>query len=257
MERRRVVANCTRPGPITVLPLGTENLLSKHLGLSADPEQVCQTILDGASVRLDAGQANGRLFLLMVGCGFDAEVVRRLHARRKGHIRHVSYVKPIFDSIRSYGYPELRVYCGGPGEPPVQPVGRGGRRRTSATAPIRSRWVFVANLPCYGGGLRIVPNASAADGLLDLCAFEHGSFWNGLRYLGGVVSGRHQSWDDCLSLRTGRLRIESDEPAPYQLDGDPGGVLPVEISVLPERLTVLAPRKWALRQGFQPPEPPA
>ncbi len=47
----------------------------------------------------------------MVGCGFDAEVVHRLHATRGGHISMWSYSKPIFESIRSYQYPELRAYC--------------------------------------------------------------------------------------------------------------------------------------------------
>jgi diacylglycerol kinase family enzyme len=34
-----------------------------------------------------------------------------------------------------------------------------------------------------------------------------------------------------------QISIESDEPVPYQLDGDPGGELPVTIRVLPGRLT--------------------
>ena len=45
----------------------------------------------------------------MVGCGFDAHVVRGLHAQRRGHIRHTTYIKPILASIRSYEYPEMRV----------------------------------------------------------------------------------------------------------------------------------------------------
>jgi diacylglycerol kinase family enzyme len=90
------------------------------------------------------------------------------------------------------------------------------------------------------------------DGLLDVCAFKEGSFWSGLRYLAGVLLGRHKAWSDCVSLRTRRLRIEADEPVPYQLDGDPGGYLPVEIHVLPERLSVLVSERWARRQRFQP-----
>ena len=75
-----LVANNTPLGtPISVLPLGTENLLSKYLGLTPSPDIVCQTICDGVKVQMDAGEVNGRLFLLMVGCGFDADVVRRLH----------------------------------------------------------------------------------------------------------------------------------------------------------------------------------
>ncbi len=230
------VANLTEPGvPITLLPLGTENLLAKHLGLAGDPESVCRTICGGQATRLDAGSAGGRLFLIMVSCGFDAEVVRRLHASRRGNIHHLSYAKPIWDSIRSYQYPELRVYC------ELQQGGEPVRAPGMEVEPIRARWVFVANLPRYAMGLRMVADASGTDGLLDVCTFQRGSLWHGLRYLGGVVFGRHRSWKECVIRRTRRIRIAADEPVPYQLDGDPGGQLPVEIDVLPGRLTLVVP----------------
>jgi len=235
------VANFTAPGvPIMVLPLGTENLLSKYLELKADPAFVCDTIDDGATVQLDAGRAGDRIFLLMVGCGFDADVVRRLHRERSGHIHHLSYTKPILDSIRSYQYPQLRVYC----ELPEDGHEGSGRRE------IRACWAFVANLPRYAGGLRIVPDAVGTDGLLDVCTFREGSLWYGLVYLGGVVFDQHRSWESCVTARTRRVRIEADEEVPYQLDGDPGGVLPVDIEILPGRLTLIVPRKWASEQGF-------
>ena len=34
-----------------------------------------------------------------------------LNPIRSGHISMWSYAKPIFESIRSYQYPELRIYC--------------------------------------------------------------------------------------------------------------------------------------------------
>lgn len=227
-----LVANETPLGtPISVLPLGTENLLSKYLGLTASPDDVCMTICDGARVQLDAGEVNGRIFLLMAGCGFDADVVRRLHLQRQGNIHHLAYAKPILDSIRNYEYPELRVYCEDDSGDWAEPV--------------TARWAFVVNLPRYAGGLQIVPDALGDDGLLDVCTFREGSFWNGIRYLGGVLLGQHQSFRDCRTVRSRRLKIESDASVPFQLDGDPGGTLPVEIRVLPQRMTILAPAAWS------------
>ena len=94
-----LLANSTPQGaPLAVLPLGTENLLAKHLGLIADPVAVAHVIADGFTHSFDMGDAGGRLFSLMAGCGFDAEVVRRLHIERKGNIHHLSYVKPIVEA---------------------------------------------------------------------------------------------------------------------------------------------------------------
>jgi len=47
------------------------------------------------------------------------------------------------------------------------------------------------------------------------------------------------------------VRIESDGEVPYQLDGDPGGVLPVEIAAMPGRMCALVTETWAVRHGFQ------
>jgi diacylglycerol kinase family enzyme len=237
-----LVANRTPPGtPLVVLPLGTENLLAKHLEIAADPQQVCRIIAAGCGVRLDAGRAGERIFTLMAGCGFDADVVRRLHTSRKGNIRHLSYAKPILDSIRSYPYPELRVH--------YAPADAGDG--APLTEQIAARWVFVVNLPRYAGGLSFAPQASGTDGLLDVCTFKSGSLWNGLVYLSGVMLAQHQSMQDFVRVQTRHLRIESPEAAPYQLDGDPGGDLPVEIRVLPGRLTLLVGHHWAERNGFE------
>jgi diacylglycerol kinase family enzyme len=238
-----LIANRTPPGtPLAILPLGTENLLAKYLGATADPQQLCRTIASGCLVELDAGLAGDRLFTLMAGCGFDADVVRRLHRRRTGHIHHLSYAKPILDSIRKYEYPELRVrYAPAEGT------------SDELTAEIVARWVFVVNLPRYAGGLSFAPQASGTDGLLDVCTFKAGSLWNGLVYLGGVMLGQHEAMEDFSRIKTRRLTIESTGPAPYQLDGDPGGELPVEMRVLPGRLTMLASHEWAERNGFELP----
>jgi diacylglycerol kinase family enzyme len=103
--------------------------------------------------------------------------------------------------------------------------------------------VFVLNLPRYAIGLRIAPQARGDDGLLDVCTFRNGSLVKGLWYLGGVILGQHQRWQDCAMRQVRQLRIESDVPVPYQLDGDPGGMLPLEIDVLPARVCVICPAR--------------
>jgi diacylglycerol kinase (ATP) len=233
---RLVAEHTTSQMPLGILPLGTENLLSKHLEVPAEPAEIAAMIVAGCYVQLDAGEANGKLFTLMAGCGFDADVVRRLHGERKGNIHHLSYAKPILDSIRNYDYPLLRVNYEAGGEKP---------------ACVEGRWVFVVNLPRYAGGLNIAPGASGSDGRLDICTFKEGSLWSGLLYLGEVMFGQHQLLEDFSQVQAAELRVESESPVPYQLDGDPGGELPLAVRSLPGRLRVIVSREWAEKNGYQ------
>ena len=58
----------------------------------------------------------------------------------------------------------------------------------------------------------------------------------------GSVRNRPPKTDQASRPRMAKtIRIESDVDVPYQMDGDPGGVLPVEIEVLPQRVTLVAP----------------
>jgi diacylglycerol kinase (ATP) len=215
--------------PLTLLPGGNENLLARYLGLDPEPEKLAETIALGKILKLDAGQAGDRIFLLMAGCGIDAEVVHLVHQRRTGHIRSRDYLKPLWEALRSHRYPELRVTCDDATDgnnPPVE---------------LSLRWLAVFNLPCYGGGLQLLPQADGSDAQLDLCGIRRGSFPRFLALAAAVYLRQHQRLGNWMTRKARRLRIESDAPVPYQLDGDPGGFLPLEIEVLPNRLTMIVP----------------
>ena len=221
--------------PMAIFPLGTENLLSRYLEHSADVNHLLELFERGRIVQLDAATANGRLFCLMAGIGFDAEVVRRTHAARRGNITYLNYIKPILAALRNYSYPELQISI-------LEPE----NMRTSLT----SRWAFITNIPRYAGGLRFTPEALPHDGMLNACLFQRGGLWAGFTYLAGVLTGSHTRWRETTLRQGSVIRVESREPVPYQLDGDPGGELPLEIRCLPGRLRFLVSNAWLQRHRF-------
>jgi diacylglycerol kinase family enzyme len=248
------LVNRTVPGvPLTIFPAGNENLIARHFGLGSSPEECAKAVVDGAVVQCDAGRANERIFLVMCSCGFDADVVHAVHSHRTGHVNNASYFNPIMDTIRHYDYPELHIYweegdegapdTGGKGDNPIFAKAEIG---TVPTEDNVVRWLFAFNMPCYGGGLQIAPQADATDGLLDVCTFRHGGLWHGLYYAAAVFTGTHQRLTDFATRRSGGFRVTADAKVPYQLDGDPGGFLPVNIAILPKRLTLVVPKEKAL-----------
>lgn len=239
--------------PILVMPLGTENLLAKHFGLTANIEDILAVTRSGKTVHIDAGEVNGRLFLVMFSCGFDAAVVSRMHSERKGHISRWSWAKPIWQTIQSYRYPRVRISSDNwralPTPKKVQSDGiraelQAGTPESPAGIDFEAKWVFVFNVPRYAAGLPIADHAVDDDGLLDVCTFRGGSLWLGLMYLWAIFTRSHKRHSDCRIGKCEALRLESKHEVPYQIDGDYGGVLPAEIRVIPNRVTL-----WIAAQG--------
>jgi diacylglycerol kinase (ATP) len=224
--------------PILPLPMGTENLLARYLGQSPQQAAIIDTLDNGVVVDLDLGRANGHPFLLMLSAGFDAEVVRRLHECRQGNITRASYLKPTLQAIRSYRYPEMRLYC--------------GNEVPESVAPLTCRWLFGFNLPLYALGWQLAPQADGADGEFDVCTFERGSLPHAGRYLWHVLRGSHLALTDARLTRCRTFRVEAAEPIDiaYQLDGDFGGMLPVNVEIHPGQLRLLVSRAAAEKLGF-------
>lgn len=216
------------------MPLGTENLLARQFGFSRSASRVHTTIRDGRPRLIDAGLANGRVFLIMATAGFDADVVRRLHLTRRGHIRQWSYLFPILTSVRRYSFPTLRVHVeGSPAE--------GDASSPGPCEPIECAWAMVFNLPRYGGGLQIEPEARDDDGLLDVILFRKGSLLSGLRYLTEIWLRRHLGNSSVIRMLATSVRIESESRVPFQLDGDYAGRLPLKVETRPRSVSLLMP----------------
>lgn len=223
--------------PMLNVPMGTENLLGRYLGQMPTAEAVCTTVDDGVVVSLDLGKAGDKVFLLMFSVGFDAEVIRSLHENRRGNIRRTAYLWPTLRTISGYTYPKLRIYLDSD---------------DATTSPRFCRWLFGFNLPLYALGLPIAPDAVATDGQLDLCTFERGAVWGVARYLWHVMWNAHHHLPDTGQSRARRFRVEPTTSASvaYQIDGDFGGTLPVDVEVLAGQLRLLVSRETALRLGF-------
>lgn len=224
--------------PITLLPAGTANLIAKRFKLPFNPIKSAKMIAQGQTLSLDAGWANSRLFLAMVSAGLDAEIVRRVHSAREakyrscgkegGHISYLSYLKPLLQGIRAYKFTPIQTtyYETNESQPEI----------------VEGSWSLVCNLPNYGWGVRLAPDCDEIDGKFDYCVFQGGRFCSTLaRVLAAHLWSAHRRFSSVRLGRGARFTLSAPYAVPYQLDGDPGGVLPVKIRVDPGRFTLVAP----------------
>ncbi len=209
--------------PLAILPAGTENLVAKQLQIDASPVRLVGTLLNPVIREIDVGLVGQRVFLVVVGVGFDAEVVRRLSRRRRGHITHLDYFLPAWQSFWSHHFPSLSVRADG--QVVFEDEGL----------------VFIGNMPRYGVGLSILKNAVMDDGLLDICIFRCRSRLKLLSHAFRTAWGRHLTSSDVLYLRAREIRVSSVAPVPYEVDGDDGGDLPADIRLSSQKLQILVP----------------
>ena len=212
------------PVPIAVLPLGNENLLAKEFGFTASIDALAQSILRGHNHRIDLGIVGDRCFSLMLTAGLDADVIHRVAAwRSRGgkmrRIRHWSYVAPFFSSLRNYHYPQITVEAD-------------DRVITGCLA-------MVFNLPRYGLNLPFAPAARGDDALLDYVVFQRPGLLNTLAYLRSVIHQSHSRRPDVVTGRARAIKLSSPARVPIQIDGDPAGHTPADITVLPQAIRVV------------------
>jgi diacylglycerol kinase (ATP) len=234
--------------PMTVFPAGTENLVAQQFGLRRDADALARIITQGKPRRVDVGSAGGRRFLLMVGFGFDGDVVSRHHRARLSHLGRIrptsrlAYVLPVLQSSFSYRFPKIHVQIDNQGVPEV----------------LSGTTVFLFNAPRYALGLPFVPEARDDDGWLDLLIFRDPGPFKALYYLWKVFRGTHLELPSVFHRRVKSAVVTAEETVPVQIDGDPGGDLGGRtevdgtaggwtVEIVPQAIEVYAPERGRAR----------
>lgn len=203
-----------------VAPAGTMNLLARVMGLPLDPARAVESLAGGYRARaVRPGRVDGRLFVLMFGCGFDAWVLREMLRGARGKIGFADYVRGAALGLGRYPFPSLAIDHDG--------------------AFLEAHTVIVGRAPLYGGFLRPTPHVELGADRLELCALAGGAL-RLAALMPRLWSGAHAGCDGVTLARVRRVAIgASGEDVPYQLDGELAGALPAEISIS-ERILLLA-----------------
>jgi diacylglycerol kinase (ATP) len=220
------------PPAFGLVPGGTGNDLARSLGLPLTLMEALTVALGEQTRPLDLGKASHegetRYFSAAGGTGFDAEVAFTMAGKRERWQRgRAGYFLSTLNELRRYENRSLSL-----------------RLATDAGArQLDGRFLFVAfaNGPFYGGGMRICPDASISDGLLDLCLAGDIGRLGALRELPGIYRGKHVDHPLVEMTRVRELRIDGEAGTRVHLDGEPFGMLPVDIGVAAAAVAVAAP----------------
>ncbi len=211
------------PFPLAIVPMGTANLMALHTGnLWRDQgvESELPRALQRGRIRLvDVGCTPRGIFLLMAGVGPDGQIIHELARQRGGPISVLSYVRPTWNALWSYGFPEVSVAID-------------GREVLSMQQAI----VFIGNAPEYGTGFPLLSHARTDDGLLDVLVLPAETPRDLIRHAMAMMTGEHTRQEGAVYARGRHVQVTSSRPIPVQIDGEAAGFTPLTADLLPVRV---------------------
>lgn len=210
--------------PLAILPGGSTNIIAGELGIPSDPASGAALIFGPHRLKLlDAGACGDRIFLHMVGAGFDSRFFARSNPALKRKVGWLAYLpaaaRTLFDRPV-----DARVTVDGTEVRAITPM------------------VLVANgRSVIHAALRIADGISKSDGIFDVFIVTATSGPEKARVLGRMITRHLDASPYVIRLRGRDVRIETDPPLPVQFDGDVDGDTPVRLRMLPGALRVVVP----------------
>jgi len=224
---------------IAPLPGGSTNVYARSLGIPDDPVEAAGELLDALDRksfrRIGLGRIGDRHFLFHCGVGFDAAVVEAVERRAafKRYAAHPLFVMAAFDTwLRTYDHSHGRFSVTFPDGETVPDATFLIISKVSPYTYLGHRPITVAPAATLDSALSFtVIRARHTPGILSIAARAFLS-----------TKALHRQRDVVQRDQITAATISSDEPFPYQVDGDYlGDVRRLDIAFVPDALTLVAP----------------
>lgn len=217
--------------PMGLLPVGTANVMAAEIGLTRRASDIAEQLLTGPARSVFCARANGEVFFLMAGAGFDGAVIRALNGGLKRWVGKLAYATPIMGTLAK-PLPRLEVTVDG--------------------ARHAARWAIVTNARHYAGSFVLSPASSVHEPELTTILFRPRSRLELLGQLLRIAGGTLPRSDRVTFLTSRRTEIRSDGEVPVEIDGEPLGTLPLTVEPDPRQVLVLVPSAERQREASAP-----
>lgn len=217
-----------------IIPLGTGNLLAQNLGIGGSRHEMVEQALYGDKHKIDVGKANGTIFAIITGIGFDAQIMQQAKRKLKRKFGLLAYLVSGFKNLNKR--PGLYKVTVDKKRPKVY----------------RAKTILVANMGKLQGGVEVVPEAHSQSGTFSIGIIQASGFPTWLSLLGNILLGKIHNSPHYTLLKGQRIIIESLKGAqPYQCDGDHfQPTKKLEVEIFPKAVSLLINKTPTQNKSF-------
>jgi YegS/Rv2252/BmrU family lipid kinase len=214
---------------IAVLPCGTGQDFGRTHGIPSRFDDAVRVALGSETRTIDLGRVElrdgtTRFFANVGSAGMSGAVARRANSMTKR-----------FGGRATFFYALTREFLAWQNTRVVVELDEGVRRES----PMHD--VIVANGRYHGGGMQLAPEARQDDGAFDVVTIGDVSKLDFVTTAPKLYSGRYLSHPKVELLRSSTVSIDSDEPLPLEVDGEPIGTTPARFEVVRSALRLRVP----------------
>ena len=210
------------------IPLGTVNDLARALHIPRFPVGAIRMLKTATQTKIDIGRINDRYFINIVAAGLIPEAVSQVTIREK----------TIFGSL-AYFMKGLQVLG-------KQPNYRFHIVMEDGTEMDTSSPLMAAMLTDSAGSFRnLLPPEDRKKGFIKLALFRNFDWSTVIFNAPILLSGRQVGPDfvNIINLKKARISLANGEELSTNVDGEVGPMFPLNLELLPDRLSVFVPAR--------------
>jgi diacylglycerol kinase (ATP) len=207
--------------PLGILPLGTTNDFARALGIPKHWDYACDLIIQQYTRPIDLGKANQRYFINIAGGGSMTELTYEVPSKLKTMIGQLAYYMKGLEKMTRLRPTEMVIRANGQEEINEEIM-----------------LFLICNSNSVGGFEKLAPDASLEDGLLDCLVLRKCNLPEFIRFATMALRGEHLNDPHIIHFQTDHIEVTTPDYVQINLDGEYGGTLPCEFSVLPSHLNI-------------------
>jgi diacylglycerol kinase (ATP) len=193
-----------------IIPLGTANILAIEAGIDKDVASICNRIEHGQVRKAYVPRVNEKKFILMVGIGYDGDVVHHMQSGLKK-----IFGKLLFIYLGILGLIKLKKY-----KIEVQ----------TEKGNYQGNWVLVTKAKHYAGKYSITKDTDIFNPQIICYVFQNITRLGFLSCLFSILfKGEIGNQNHVIQLEAKEISITSDQSVNVQCDGEKFGPLPLSI----------------------------